>query len=86
MHPPEAHGPADRSDATQHERHYFEIVHGKLRNNDSENPLDACTTMKAPAILAAGVSVLAKRFEPLQLRLGRCCRSFFRLVVRQRFR
>jgi hypothetical protein len=61
-------------------------LQGKLHHDDCENPLEACATMKAPAVLAAGVSVSAKPFEPLQLRLGRRRRSFFRLVVRQRFR
>ena len=38
---------------------------------------------EAPAALAAGVSVLTpKQSEPLQLRLGRRCGSFFRLVGR----
>ncbi len=42
MHPPEADGPADRSDAAQHQRHCFEILQGKLHHDDCENPLDAC--------------------------------------------
>ena len=37
-------------------------------------------------VRTAGASVLAKRFEPLQLRLGRRGGSFFRFVRRQRFR
>jgi len=37
---------------------------------------------EAPAALATGVSVLTKRCKPLQLRLGRRCGSFFRLVGR----
>ena len=55
MHPPEAHGPAGRSDAAHHQRQWFEIVHGKLRHCDCENPLAASAAMKAPVILHAGV-------------------------------
>jgi hypothetical protein len=35
MHPPEAYGPANHSDAAKNERHRFEIFHVKLRHNDN---------------------------------------------------
>jgi hypothetical protein len=59
MHPPEADGPADRSDAAQNERHCFEILHVKLRYDDCENPQDAGVTIKNARGPAAGVSVSA---------------------------
>jgi len=81
MHPPEAHSPAQCSDAAQREGHYFEIFHGKLHHVIAKSSGRVRDT-EAPAARAAGVSVLTKRCEPLQLRLGRRCGSFFRLVGR----
>jgi hypothetical protein len=54
MHPPEAHDPAGRSDTAQHQRHYFEILHGKLHRGDCENLADGCATMKTPGVFARG--------------------------------
>jgi len=85
MHPPEAHSPAKCSDAAQREGHYFEFFHGKLHHVIAKSSRRVRDN-EAPAALAAGVSVLTKRCEPLQLRLDRRRGSFFRLVGRQRFR
>ncbi len=60
MHPPEAHGPAGRSDTAQQQRHYFEILYGQLHRDDCEHLANGCATMKTPAGLAR------ERFTPSQ--------------------
>ena len=74
MHPPEAHSPADCSDAAQCERHYFDISHGKLHHDDSKSALHLRDNESARGSLRG-------RFAFNQNDVSRCNYGFVVVVV-----
>ena len=70
MHPPEAHGPANRSDAAKYERHCFEVLHAEkcATVRDSKSVGGPCTIF--PGLFVACQLSFVKKYNAFAVRVG----------------